>query len=355
MKIVFLTNNLDIKNGGGRFSRDLITRIKKENIEVKILTTVASDYKEEEVIVYNSKLKLFISLFKIRKIFKDYDIVHAIDGFPYAIVAAICNLGLKKKFIITAIGSGAIQPLYSKWSAMLKWAYHKADKITAISSYTADEINKKITDLVIKVIIPGIDYNHFAQQSADENKYKPYILSVGRIKERKGQYFSIKAFAKVSKQYKNLKYIIVGSSRGRYYRKISDLIKKLDIVDKIIFKEDISDQELVSFYKNAELFILLPQNVDYDIEGFGLVFVEAASFGLPVIGALQSGAIDAMLDGQNGFLVEPQNTDQTAKQMLKILNDHDLRDSFAKRSIEFAKSLDWQFIIKEYKEIYKNI
>ncbi|MDP2812142.1 MAG: glycosyltransferase, partial [bacterium] len=194
MKVIFLTNNLDIKNGGGRFSRDLIERIKKENIELKVLVSTASDYKDE-IVISNSKIKLFFSLFKIRKIFKDCDVVHAIDGLPYAIIAAICNFGLGKKFVITAIGSGSIKPLHNRWSVILKWAYHQADKVTAISSYTADEIKKKVSNLDIEIIVPGIDYNHFVSQPNIQNNFQPYILSVGRIKERKGQYFSLKAFA----------------------------------------------------------------------------------------------------------------------------------------------------------------
>jgi glycosyltransferase involved in cell wall biosynthesis len=343
---------LDIKNGGGRFSHDLIEYIKKENIETKVLTTVSSNYHEESAIIYSSKLKLFFSLFKIRAIFKEYDVIHAIDGLPYAIIATICNFGLGKKLIITAIGSGSIKSLYNRWSIILKWAYRRAHRVTAISSYTANEINKKVPDLKVEVIIPGIDYSYFVQQRNEESQYKPYILSVGRIKERKGQYFSIKAFAKVSRQYKDLKYVIVGSNRGQYYKKLKILIKELNIADKIIFKENLDDKELVSLYKNAKLFILLPQNINYDIEGFGLVFVEAAAFGLPVIGALRSGAIDAILDGQNGFLVEPQDTNEAANKILEILNNDKLRDEFGHKSIEFAKRLDWSLVIKKYLNIY---
>jgi glycosyltransferase involved in cell wall biosynthesis len=342
-----------MKNGGGRFSRNLIEQVKKEKVEVKVLTTVGSAYKEEELLIYSSKLKLFFSLFKIRRIFKDYDVIHTIDGLPYAIVAAICNFGLGKKLIITAIGSGSIKPLYNKWSPILKWAYRRADRITAISSYTADEIKKKISGLNIEVIVPGIDYNHFIRQEDRADEYQSYIISVGRIKERKGQFFSIKAFAKVAAKYKDLKYIIVGSNRGQYYKKLQSLIKELNIVDKVIFKENISDQELFSLYKNAELFILLPQNIDHDIEGFGLVFVEAAAFGLPVIGALNSGAIDAILDKQNGFLIDPQDIDEAAKKIEYILSDENLQNNFRIKSVEFAKSLDWSIIIKKYLKIYE--
>ncbi|MBU1203304.1 glycosyltransferase family 4 protein [Patescibacteria group bacterium] len=356
MKICFLTNNLDTQNGGGRFSYELIEHVRKNIDDVVILTTVSSGYDKEHSILSTSKIKLLFSIFKIRKIIKQCDIIYALDGFPYGIIGVLTSLGLKKKIIITAIGSGSIRPLYGKWNFLLTWAYRRADVVTAISSYTVNEINKKI-DIDIKIITPGISYQYFldSYNQVDDSalKYKPYILTVGRFKKRKGQLLSLKAFAKIAKEFPDLKYVFVGSSRSAYYQQVADLSRKFSLENRVIFKEAINDNELVSFYKNAELFILLPQNVNFDIEGFGLVYLEAAAFGLPVIGALRSGATDAILDKQNGFLVEPQDVDEAAEKMKLILEDSKLRHNFSHNSIVFAKSLDWSTIIKKYLNILK--
>lgn len=361
MKICFLTNNLDIKNGGGRLSYELINHLKKtdSNLEYEVLTTEASGYDFESPILPVNKIKLFFSLGKIRAILRKSDIVHALDVFPYGVIAAVAAIGLKKKLVVTAIGSGSIEPLYSFWRRyLLKWVYQRANRLTAISSYTAREIQKKIPNLEIDVIQPGVNYEAFTKQS-DNNNQKgeevPCILSVGRIKPRKGYLLSLRVFAEVSKHLPNLKYIIVGSGRGEYFQKLTKLINKLNLAGKVVFKENVSDEVLINLYKKAELFLLLPQEVNHDVEGFGLVFVEAAALGAPVIGAINSGAEDAIRDGVNGYLVDPQGLDKIVGCVLKILTDRDLRERFSKKSIELAKQMSYQKMVEKYLEIYNHL
>lgn len=359
MKICFVTNNLNIKNGGGRFSLEFIEQVRK-NIgadNVGVLTTVASSYPLEKSILAVSKIKLFFSIFKIRKILSAYDIIHVMDVFPYGVIASLAAWGLQKKIIITAIGSGSIQPLHKQWSFLIKYVYKQADIITAISNYTALEIKKKMPALKIIIINPGINYDHFMQlkNKSLEHHNLPgdYILSVGRIKPRKGYEYSIKAFAKASAVLPQLKYVIVGSERGEYFTRLQSLISQLGIGDKVIFKEGISDQDLVNLYMNAKIFILLSQNVNYDVEGFGLVFVEAAAFGLPSIGSKYCGAEDAILNKQNGWLVEPQDIDQIAEKLLELLKNQKMYSDFQKASLAFAPSFDWSIRIKKYLQIYE--
>lgn len=357
MRICVLTNNLDNKNGGGRFSREFINSLKDydSNIGIDILVTEKSDVVNSINLISSSKIKLISNFFKIRNILKKNDIIHAFDCFPYGVIATIASIGLNKKIIITAIGSGSIKPLYENWRPLLKWAYKRADVITAISDYTASEIKKKVKDLDIHVVIPGINYKNFADKQDDSgNKIKSdYILSVGRIKPRKGYEFSIKAFSEVLKKIPSLKYIIVGSGRGDYFDKINQLVETLGIKESVFFKENISDDELVSLYINAKLFILISQNVDFDVEGFGLVFVEAAAFGIPSIGSRNCGAESAILDGENGWLVDPKNIYEIAERIVQTLEDKELYNNFKIKSLEFAKSLDWTIVIKKYLKIYE--
>ena len=145
MDICFLTHNLDIKNGGGRLSYELISGLQKTSpdVKIKVLTTIFSGYEYEEAILYPNKIKLFFSLLKVRKILKHYNIIHAFDGMPYGVIASLALVGLRNKLIVTAVGSGSLQPLYSKYAFLIKWAYRQADKLIAISSYTANEIKIK--------------------------------------------------------------------------------------------------------------------------------------------------------------------------------------------------------------------
>ena len=87
-------------------------------------------------------------------------------------------------------------------------------------------------------------------------------------------------------------------------------------------------------------------------EGFGLVFLEAAAAGLPVIGTLCNGIEDAVKDYYNGLLVPQNDSQKTADAIIKILSDDILGLNLRKNSIEWVKNFDWKKIITSYIEIY---
>ncbi len=111
MKICYLVENINPYHGGGRYASDLINEVKKSGCEVIIL-------KEENdglggVPILKSGLGLFAAAFKVRKYLKNCDVIHALDGYPYGIIAALANFGLKKRLIITILGTHDIALLYS--------------------------------------------------------------------------------------------------------------------------------------------------------------------------------------------------------------------------------------------------
>lgn len=348
MKICFLNHDLSDKTGAGRFGLSLLNAMKKMvlDIQYRILT--------HDNFLPKNKFCLILALPKIRRIFQKYDVIHALDGWPYGVIAAIASLGLKKKVIITAIGTGAVQPLYQpfkKW--LMKWAYRKANIVTAVSNNTKREIQKFLPDLKIEVINHGVNFDKFQVSSfkfQEIEKLKPYILSVGVLKKRKGYEYSLSAFAEIALKFPDLKYVIVGDGPER--DKLNVQCQMLNIADKVVFLKNLSETELVTLYKNAELFILLSQDVNKDIEGFGLVFLEAAAAGLPVIASKGTSAEDAVLDDQNGFLVSPQNYQAAAAAMETILNNADLKKSFAAASLNFAQKMSWDAAAQKYLGLY---
>jgi len=352
MKICYLNHDLNETTGAGRFCLALTAALKKliPDFDYRVLT-------HEDQTLPENKLALLFALPKIRNIFRDYDIIHALDGWPYGVMAALGSLGLKKKLVITAIGTGAIQPLYNFWKRpLLKWAYRKADAVTAVSNNTKKEILKVMPDLQIGVINHGVDSEKFKNQNSKFKiieDYKPYILSVGALKKRKGLDYSVQALAEIAQHFPDLKYVIVGD--GPEKENLQLLITNYQLQKRVIFLKNLSEQELVALYKNAELFILLPQDDHKDIEGFGLVFLEAAAAGLPVVATKDSSAEDAILDGKNGFLVPAKDSQKIAEALSKILSDPQLKKELSENSLEFAKSMNWEKVAKQYLNIYEDV
>ncbi|MDP3771773.1 MAG: glycosyltransferase family 4 protein [bacterium] len=359
MRIVFLTHNIHTDNGAGVFSRRLISAVRADvGSHVRVLTTVRTGEDYEEAILYPNKWRLFRALPRIRRTLKNADIIHALDAFPYGIIAVFASLGLRKKIIITATGSGSILPLYHwLYSWPVRYAYARANTVTAISSFTRDEILKKIPNLKIRVINHGVDADFFAKPygAYDTAGLKDYILGVGTIRWRKGYHFSIRAFAKIATAFPHLNYVIVGKRyKHDYDERLTKLIKELQLEGRVIILDGIENCEALSdIYQGAELFCLFSQNVNHDVEGFGLVFLEAAAAGLPVVGSKNCGIDDAVRDGENSILVPTRDPDDFAAALQKILANQELRQKMSDASRAFARASSWEKRIGEYQELYR--
>ena len=352
MKICYLTDNIDSSHGEGRYAGDLISSVKKSGHEVVILKERNDGLEGHSIL--KSELGLFIAAFKARKYIKNCDVIHALDGYPYVIIAALANLGLKKRLIITMQGTHTIASLYSfPINILIKWAYKKADKIISISRYTREEFKKKFDIKNIEIINHGIDFEKFYKTPI--NSQNDFILSVGALKFRKGYHISIPAFAQAKKELPDLKYKIIGSQKDiSYFDELKNLAAQHGVNKDIEFLTGLSDKKLSDFYGRAKLFILTSVNENHHFEGFGLVFLEAAAAGLPVIGTLNKGIEDAVKNGFNGILIPQSDIKATTEALLKILWDEQLRKKLSFNSFSWAKDHDWNKICPRYIRAYQS-
>ncbi len=354
MKILYLANSLDTKSGWGRFSREIITRVIDSGHDVKILTEVNSGFDGEVTILKRSWSAIYTA-FKVRRYIKEnnIDIVHSLELNPYAITAYFASFGLGIKHIITATGAYSVRPLHqplTRW--LVKHIYTRAYSVLCISQYIEDEIKKEVWLKNSSVIPLGINHEKFSGDRQIPSE--PFILSVGNLSYRKGYHISVAAFVRVAKKHPNIKYYIAGNIDKNIYSECQKIIIDNNIKDRVVFLGSIDDKRLRELYLSAELFILTSVNHDFHFEGFGLVFLEAASAGLPVIGTRDNGIAAAVSEGFNGLLVEQNNIEQTSQAILKILEDSNLKESFSKASIEWSKNNSWDNVVKKYLEIYQN-
>ncbi len=363
MKICFIAHNLRQDNGLGVFSLRIINGAKKAlGCKVIALTTQASGFDYERPIIYPNRFRLILAIPAIRRAIKECDIVHALDAFPYGFLAVIASLGLKKKIIITGLGTAAVGPLYKPVLAqMLRWSYRKADIVTTVSTFMQEEIAKKMPELKISVIPMGVDVDDFEKDPGGKEyslqSYAPYILGVGAVRWRKGYHFTIKSFAKVVKEFPEMHYVIVGRRYSQaYHERLEKLIDELNLRNKVHILEDVNTRpQLADVYHGAELFCLFSQNVNHDVEGFGLVFLEAAAAGLPIVGSKDCGIDDAVEDGKNGILVATRSPDDFADAILTILRDKELQKRMAAASLAYARECTWEKRMREYIDIYKRM
>lgn len=365
MKICFLAHNIKRNNGGGVLVSHVIEGIRQEfSAEIVAFTTEGgSGVSYEMPILYPQKLSLLWKFFYIRNIFKNCDAIHAFDIYPYGVIAVLYSLGLRKKILITAVGSGSIIPLYSALlSFVVKFCYRRVSYVVAISGYTKKEILRKMPRLAVQVINPGIDLAEFESAKTVSlpeyvRAYQPYIVSVGALRWRKGFKQSIRAFAEVSRRFPELRYIIVGKKyTDIYIQRLRDIIAELHLEKKIVLLENVENRgEVLQYYRGAELFCLLSQNTGHDVEGFGIVFLEAATFGLPVVGSRDTGVEDAMQSGKNGFLVDSRDSYEFAQAIIRILENKELKKRMSEESLQFARESTWGVRLAEYAALYSEV
>lgn len=379
MKICFLTHNLSPDNGGGRFSSELIGQIGKlPGIETVVFVREPANI--PGVLPLRGYRRLVSEV-------RGCDLIHAIDGFPYAVIAFILSILFWKKYAVTLVGTGSVKPFYSWRYPLMFISYAFAARLVSISHYTRDRVCKMMPFLSIEVVTLGIDYGKFSQrprlsdiQRQSISQLRPYLLSVGLLKPRKGYEDALAAFARVAEKFPDLSLVIVGKPGSRnsivksgsreraiefslpgkpsggHKEKLIDRARQLGVEKRVTFLTDVADdQMLAALYQNAELFILLPRDIQHDFEGFGLVFLEAAAAGLPIVGSREGGVSDAMRNDENGFLVDGRNHQQVAAVLEKLLTSFELRDKFSRASRIFAASQNWEKVSESYKKIYDDI
>lgn len=355
MKVLYLTNTLNPKNGWGRFSKELIEGVEKLGVEVRALTESGPGYHNEPPALKRT-LGAFKCIPEVRKYIKEYkpDIVHSLEGNPYAITAQFACLGFKIKKVISAPGAYSVQPLYNwKTRGLLKWAYRQALAIYPISKYVGDEIIKCVKLKNIKVITLGVDPKKFSGRRI--TTAAPFIISVGNLSRRKGYQVSVPAFIKIAKQIPNFKYYIAGKIDEAVFKQCQEEVKKNNLQARVIFLGSVGDEKLRELYLSAELFLLASINIGHHFEGFGLVFLEAASAGLPVIGTMDNGIADAVKPGVNGLLVPQNDIDATADAMIKILTNPELKKQMSMASVEWANQNTWEQVAQKQTQAYKEL
>ncbi len=150
------------------------------------------------------------------------------------------------------------------------------------------------------------------------------LLSVGRLVERKGFAEAIQAAALLKQEGRQVHLVIAGDGPQR--QKLEALAKSQDVADRVSFLGRVPDEDLPGLYAAANAFVMAPKSIGADVEGFGIVYLEANLMGRPVIGSRTGGVADAVVDGKTGLLVEPGSAAAIAEAVRKLMDDSALAE-----------------------------
>jgi phosphatidylinositol alpha-1,6-mannosyltransferase len=168
----------------------------------------------------------------------------------------------------------------------------------------------------------GITANIVRKRYGLENK--KCILMVGRLVERKGCDTVINALPTVLRSVPDAHFLVAGM--GPMQDKLSAHVENLKLQDSVTFAGFIPDEELAAYYQACDVFVMISRELreSGDIEGFGIVYLEANLQGKPVVAGRSGGVPDAVVHGETGLLVDPNDTQEVAFAIIRILKDASL-------------------------------
>jgi len=175
----------------------------------------------------------------------------------------------------------------------------------------------------------------------------PYLLTVARLVPHKGQDVAIRALARLSVELPTLRYVIVGE--GADEQRLRDVARAEGVEERVIFAGAMRDDALPSVYAGAALYVglsrLLPP---INVEGFGISFIEAAASGVPSVAGDSGGVRSAVLDGQTGVLVPPEDPARVADAIRTLLRDEPMRRRLGDAAREAAvQRFNWDRVARD--------
>lgn len=361
MKICFIASDVNEKSGLGRVVHALAKELAHRGHTIGIVSNESIlGFDSCPVSVkasYKSLFRTFADVLRMRRFFKKYDVLVTFDVRPAGILTYIASYGLGKKIIVHALGTYA---LFEEKSILKNYlinkVYSSASKVFVINPFVRkciEESNSSFSFGTNLAYVPvGVDTSLFKKNPHPSYTYaQEYILSVGAIKERKGQLKSVQAFIKLADVFPQLHYIIVGDiyEHVGYINKIREEIRKANVTHRVHFLQKINDTELMDLYSGAQFFVLTPTTTKEAIEGFGLVYLEAALCGATAIGTWGTGA-EAAIEHQKSGLLSGEDITELSNIMKQLLQDESKRKSYAEYARERALMYDWKEIANEYEK-----
>jgi phosphatidylinositol alpha-1,6-mannosyltransferase len=245
----------------------------------------------------------------------------------------------------------------------LKSISRHVNHLTYLGEFTrraiAQSVTKKAAQSMIK-IAPGIDTDHFSPVDAYQLRgelgltHKKVIVSVGRLVHRKGQDVLIEAMPAIIKEVPEAHILMIGEGPYRGY--LENRVKALGLQERVTFIGRIQYADLPRYICVGDLFVMPSRSrlAGLEVEGLGIVYLEASACGIPVIAGNSGGAPDAVLDGETGLVVDGRQKAEVAAAVVELLLDSDRSKAMGIRGRQWIiKDWRWEIWSSHFADLLK--
>lgn len=335
-------------------------------------------------IIFDKDIKFY---FKLNMLFylliKPHVLIHIVKNlssiYPYVktikpdliLVSACGNIIMPLGYILSRMidkkcicwGHGDDILVRTRYS--LKTYFLRSVHKIVLSCKTMKDLIKKVnhlTDDKLTIIHRGIYPSEFdlkedkkeIRKSLNIHNDKFVLISVGRHAIRKNFQIVINAMKKINELHPHLdiEYLLVGE--GPETQNLKDLTNKLNLGEKIIFIGSVDDEMKNKYLKASDLFVTPSISTNKTIEGFGIVFLEANFFRIPVIGTTSGGIIDAIEDKKSGLLIKPNNLPELVKAITYLYEHKEEREKMGEYGYNrVINDFNWELLINDYINLFK--
>jgi phosphatidylinositol alpha-1,6-mannosyltransferase len=376
-KILCITNDFGPRAGGiETFVIGLIERLPKNSVIVYTASQESSaafdqawlrDYGVE---VIRDKSKILLPSFRVgrnvRKLVAERQITRVFFGA--AAPLALLSQGLRSAGVTRIV---ALTHGHEVWWAKI-WPFTMAikrigrgvDVLTYLGEFTREKIARALDSRdqgKLVRIAPGIDTNHFAPDQGAKLlraelglSDKSVIVCVGRLVHRKGQDVLIHAMPEILEAIPNAHILFIGE--GPYQQSLEKDVARLALKECVSFVGRIQYADLPRYMCVGDIFAMPSRSrlAGLEVEGLGIVYLEASACGLAVIGGESGGAPDAVLQGETGFAVDGTSAHAVAQGVTALLSDKKLAERLGSRGRQWIiEEWQWDSWSKRFNQLFK--
>jgi phosphatidylinositol alpha-1,6-mannosyltransferase len=292
--------------------------------------------------------------------------------------------GIKKLHCGRCLPEGVLGWLFKKWyglpylcyvygeelnlaagSRELTWLMRRvlgsADFVIAICENTVRIVREEwgVSADRIRLLYPGVDttrYQPVVRNIEVRTRLgwgeRPVLLTVSRLQKRKGHDVMIRSLQHIRKAIPNVLYAIVGAGEER--SSLEQLVQSEKLSEHVRFHGQVEHDEMLRCYQQCDLFVLPNRQVGQDIEGFGMVLVEAQACGKPVVAGASGGTLETMNIPETGLIVLCDEPDQLAALVTQLLTDRSRLQRMGEAARRWAvERFDWTALAQRAQRFFE--
>jgi glycosyltransferase involved in cell wall biosynthesis len=292
---------------------------------------------------------------------RKFDLMHAHWIIPQGAVARSLRRQYRIPVVLTAHGADAFGFQTPLGRSMKRFGLQAANACVTNSQYTKAMVDTLLPGLNSRVIPMGIWLEEYEKSQEGEKIRRqlgiqgPLLLFVGRLVEKKGAEFLVRALPAVLKGFPRTTLLVIGE--GTLRKGLENLASSLGIVSSIRFLGRLPNQDLPAYFQAADVFIG-PSIVDEkgDTEGLGIVFLEAAAAKLPIIGTGVGGSGEFLEEGVTGILVPQRDSQALGGAICRLLADPEFRSRLGYSARQkVAEGFTWRQVAAQYSSLFAEV